>query len=204
MPRKGKTYPVSIYWKNRVIDRMHELVLNQAELARRIGATRATVSSLFRNGQQSALVPRIHEALEWPDPSTPEGAALFMPGPDRFSGPPGKLVGTYPEGAGFKVNSTLARSLDGTTNSMVPLYDIAIDHDEAARIRGITVSRARGSQLPPAEDDATLAQLYRLAMMFVKVDATARAELLNAAALAGQQSRDRAEKADERSAKARR
>lgn len=69
MGRKGPAYPVTSQWKEAVLDRMRELKIRQADLARELDCTNSSLHALFQPGtNQSRLVPAIHKALKWPSP----------------------------------------------------------------------------------------------------------------------------------------
>lgn len=67
-------WPTDSKWKASVNDRLVELRMSRAELARRLGVTNASVSNMLSpNVQQSRLVPLVHAALAWPAPSSVTG-----------------------------------------------------------------------------------------------------------------------------------
>lgn len=69
MGRKGPAYPVTEKWKDAVHERMRELGIRQADLARALDCTNSSLHALFQpNTKQSKLVPLIHKALKWPAP----------------------------------------------------------------------------------------------------------------------------------------
>jgi hypothetical protein len=70
MPSKGRAYPITDQWKGWVDERLTELGITRAELARRIGVKRHVVTELLAEDRvQSPLVPAVHKALGWPPPA---------------------------------------------------------------------------------------------------------------------------------------
>lgn len=65
-------YPVTERWRALVRARISEMEISQAELARRIGHTPASVTNILRDNRSSSLIPDIHRVLGWPPPPLPE------------------------------------------------------------------------------------------------------------------------------------
>ena len=69
MSRSGPAYPVTPEWQQWVRDRIAELGLRDAEVARRAGIAKSTLSEVLSPGAVwSTVMPEIHRALEWPPP----------------------------------------------------------------------------------------------------------------------------------------
>lgn len=69
MPRKGPAYPITEEWQGWVRDRMEELGIKQAELSRRAGVSKTSVTDMLADDAvQTTVMPQIHRALEWPPP----------------------------------------------------------------------------------------------------------------------------------------
>lgn len=68
---RGPGWPISQGWKLRVKADMKTLGLTKTEMARRIQCAPAALTTLFgEKTQQSRLVPKIHQVLDWPPPTT--------------------------------------------------------------------------------------------------------------------------------------
>lgn len=67
----GTYWPTDSAWKAQVIERMAEIGLSRADLARACGVTNASISNMLsEKSKQSRLVPLVHAALKLPPPSS--------------------------------------------------------------------------------------------------------------------------------------
>lgn len=68
----GPDWPIDKDWKEAVLDEMKARGWTQAEMARHVGVTPASISYLLSPTKtwQSKLVPAVHAALGWPPPMT--------------------------------------------------------------------------------------------------------------------------------------
>ena len=65
-------YPVTQAWRDLLEEKIKELDISQAELARRIGRTPAAITNVLHDNRSSKLIPKIHAAVGWPRPPLPE------------------------------------------------------------------------------------------------------------------------------------
>ena len=63
MPKRGLLHPSPQSWKESTIRKMERVGWKKADLARRLGVSRATVGALLKSTEQSALVPRVDALL---------------------------------------------------------------------------------------------------------------------------------------------
>lgn len=64
----GKRVQMTEAWKKRVAERMHQLGIDKAELARRLGVDKSGLGKLLTTATSSKLVPQICELLDLPLP----------------------------------------------------------------------------------------------------------------------------------------
>lgn len=68
-----KPYPISDIWRAKVQARLTEMGMSRAELAKIVGCSAPTITTILSGSQDSSdLVPKIHKALQWPAPANPE------------------------------------------------------------------------------------------------------------------------------------
>lgn len=68
----GPDWPIDKDWKEAVLDEMRARGWSQAELARHVGVTPASISYLLSPSKtwQSKLVPAVHAVFGWPPPAS--------------------------------------------------------------------------------------------------------------------------------------
>lgn len=68
--RRGRSYPVDDDWRSRVIERMGQLGMSRAELARAVGCSPSVITEILNgSANESPSIPAIHDALGWTPPS---------------------------------------------------------------------------------------------------------------------------------------